>query len=91
MKLTSKQLGDLGEDHAASLLRERGYAVEKLPVNAPTYDLRVIGQDAEFFVSVKVSRTKPHIALVAVHQYHDCYLEISCSLLCRETRPKSQT
>jgi len=63
MKLTSKQLGDLGEDHAASLLRARGYAVEKLPVNASTYDLRVTGKDAEFFVSVKVSRTKQHVSI----------------------------
>jgi|GEM_PF-3211824 len=63
MKLTSKQLGDLGENHAADLLRSRGYDVEKLPVNAPTYDLRVTGEDAEFFVSVKVSRTKQHVSI----------------------------
>ncbi len=44
MRLTPKELGNLGEDHAAALLLARGYKVEKLPVNTPTYDLRVKGK-----------------------------------------------
>lgn len=63
MRLTSKELGDLGEDHAAELLRMRGYRVEKLPINAPTYDLRVKGKSHEFFISVKVSREKQHVSI----------------------------
>lgn len=63
MELTSKQLGDAGEEHAATLLRDRGYKVEMLPVNAPTYDLRVSSASGEFHVSVKVSRDKQHVRL----------------------------
>jgi len=63
MRLTPKELGNLGEDHAAALLQARGYEVEKLPVNAPTYDLRVKGKNQEFFVSVKVSREKQHVSI----------------------------
>jgi hypothetical protein len=63
MRLTPKELGNLGEDRAAALLRARGYEVEKLSVNAPTYDLRVKAKSQEFFVSVKVSREKQHVSI----------------------------
>ena len=61
--LTSKQLGDHGEDFAISLLRSRGYTAEKLTINAPTYDIRASNGHTTFFVSVKVSRTKQHVRL----------------------------
>jgi hypothetical protein len=63
MRLSAKQLGDLGEAHAATLLRERGFAVDQLPVNFPTYDLEVTGKGRHFFVSVKVSREKQHVSI----------------------------
>jgi hypothetical protein len=63
MKLTAKQLGDLGEAHAATLIREHGFEVAALPVNFPTYDLEVVGKGRRFFVSVKVSREKQHVSI----------------------------
>ena len=65
MKLTSKQLGDAGEQHALELLQSRGYEVHKLPTNAPTYDLQVSRGTSTFLVSVKVSRDKQHVRLGA--------------------------
>lgn len=63
MRPSAKQLGDLGEAHAARLLRERGFEVTELEVNAPTYDLEVRRGSRSFFVSVKVSRSKQHVSL----------------------------
>lgn len=63
MKLSAKQLGDLGEAHAATLLRQRGFKVSQLPANYPTYDLEVTGKGRNFLVSVKVSRKKQHVSI----------------------------
>ena len=65
MKLSSKQLGDAGEQHALELLQSRGYEVLKLPTNAPTYDLQASRGGSTFFISVKVSRDKQHVRLGA--------------------------
>ena len=65
LRLTPKELGDSGEDHALDLLALRGYSAKKLRVNAPTYDLEVSNSAATFFVSVKVSREKQHVRLGA--------------------------
>jgi hypothetical protein len=63
--LTSKQLGDDGEDYTLRLLNSRGYTAKKLPINAKTYDLLVEREGRTFFVSVKVSRDKQHVRLGA--------------------------
>lgn len=63
MPLTDAQLGKHGEAFACKLLEERGYTVEFLPTNHPTYDLNVRSADQSFLVSVKVSRTKQHVRL----------------------------
>jgi hypothetical protein len=65
MLISSKQLGDDGEEFAQQMLECRGYIVTKLPVNAKTYDLRVQRRQQAFFVSVKVSRHKQHVRLGA--------------------------
>lgn len=65
MSLTAKQLGDHGEDFTSDLLLSRGFSVQKLPVNAPTYDLVVTRGQTSFRVSVKVSRQKQHVRLGA--------------------------
>lgn len=63
MRVTAKQLGDDGEQHTCELLREHGYSVELLQVNARTYDVRASSGNTEFLVSVKVSRDKQHVRL----------------------------
>lgn len=63
MRLTSKQLGDAGEEHTLELLRSRGYVANKLPNNAPTYDLTASRNGRTFLISVKVSREKQHVRL----------------------------
>ena len=63
MPLTAAQLGKHGEEYTARILRSRGYVVECLSTNAPTYDLKVSTTDTTFLVSVKVSRTKQHVRL----------------------------
>lgn len=63
MTAASKALGNAGEAHAQQLLEQRGYVVTSLATNAPTYDLRAKRGDAEFLVSVKVSRSKQHVRL----------------------------
>lgn len=65
MRITSKQLGDDGERHTCELLRARGYVADLLPVNAKTYDIRASRGEAEFLISVKVSREKQHVRLGA--------------------------
>ena len=65
MKLSSKQLGDAGEQHALDLLQLRGYDVLKLSTNAPTYDLQASRGGNTFLISVKVSRDKQHVRLGA--------------------------
>ena len=47
-KLTPKQLGDAGENHAVALLEKKGYKAEKLE---------------EFLISVKVARDKQHVRM----------------------------
>lgn len=63
MRVTAKQLGDDGEQHTCELLREHGYSVELLQVNARTYDVRASNGNTELLVSVKVSRDKQHVRL----------------------------
>ena len=63
MRVAAKELGNIGERHAADLLSLRGYSVLALPTNAPTYDLHASRNDSSFFVSVKVSREKQHVRL----------------------------
>lgn len=63
MRVSAKDLGSAGERHAAELLSSRGYAVQALPTNAPTYDLHATRNGASFLVSVKVSRDKQHVRL----------------------------
>ena len=63
LRLTDAQLGKHGEDFATRLLEDRGYKVEPLPTNSPTYDLKVVADATTFLVSVKVSRTRPHVRL----------------------------
>lgn len=65
MQLSSKQLGDDGEEFTLKVLESRGYEVSKLPINTKTYDLRVQRDGKVFFVSVKVSREKQHVRLGA--------------------------
>lgn len=65
MRLSSRELGDAGEDHAISLLQGRGYSAQKLAVNAKTYDVKAERDGKSFFVSVKVSREKQHVRLGA--------------------------
>ncbi|MGC3980920.1 MAG: hypothetical protein QM808_06665 [Steroidobacteraceae bacterium] len=65
MEISAKQLGDDGEEFTLSLLQSRGFKVEKLPVNAKTYDLHAQKGNRDFFVSVKVSREKQHVRLGA--------------------------
>lgn len=62
-RLSPKQLGDAGEDHALELLQNRGYKVEELRINAPTYDLKASKNGMEFLISVKVARDKQHVRL----------------------------
>jgi hypothetical protein len=62
-RLTDAELGNHGEDYAASLLKSRGYSVDFLPTNTPTYDLKVCSASGTFLVSVKVSRSKRHVRL----------------------------
>lgn len=63
VQLSSKELGDAGEQHALELLSAHGYQVSKLPTNAPTYDLRASRNGKTFLVSVKVARDKQHVRL----------------------------
>ena len=65
LRLTPKQLGESGENHALELLRSKGYEAEKLQTNAPTYDIRGTKNGKDFFISVKVSREKQHVRLGA--------------------------
>ena len=62
-RLSDSELGKHGEDFAARLLQAKGYRVEFLPPNFPTYDLKVNSGASSFLVSVKVSRTKQHVRL----------------------------
>lgn len=62
-RLTPRQLGDAGENHAVQLLEAKGYEAIKLEVNAPTYDIRASKNGREFFISVKVARDKQHVRL----------------------------
>jgi hypothetical protein len=64
-RITSKELGNAGEEHTLQLLAAKGYGANKLPVNAPTYDIEVSRGGMRFFVSVKVSRDKQHVRLGA--------------------------
>lgn len=65
MRVSAKELGDIGERHASELLISRGYNVDALPTNAPTYDLEASRKNSSFFVSVKVARDKQHVRLGA--------------------------
>ena len=65
MRLSSKELGNHGEDHTRRLLDLKGYTATLLRVNAPTYDLEVTRGTERFLVSVKVSREKQHVRLGA--------------------------
>ena len=62
-KLTPKQLGDAGENHAVALLEKKGYKAEKLEINAPTYDIRASKSGKDFLISVKVARDKQHVRM----------------------------
>tara|TARA_R110002072_G_scaffold247825_2_gene406958 strand:- start:413 stop:787 length:375 start_codon:yes stop_codon:yes gene_type:complete len=62
-KLTPKQLGDAGENHAVALLEKKGYKAEKLEINAPTYDVKASKGGEEFLISVKVARDKQHVRM----------------------------
>lgn len=63
MVTAAKKLGDMGESHAIELLAARGYSVNSLPTNTPTYDIKASNGSVEFFVSVKVSGEKQHVRL----------------------------
>ena len=65
MRITARELGNAGEEHAAQLLASMGYSARPLLTNAPTYDLEVSRGSSSFFVSVKVSREKQHVRLGA--------------------------
>jgi hypothetical protein len=55
-------LGSEAEYFAASMLRDRGFAVTSFKTNNPTYDLEVNGCTS-FMISVKASKNKQHVRL----------------------------
>jgi hypothetical protein len=59
----SKKLGDEGEEFTVELLRQRGYVATKLRTNYPTYDIHVQAAAYNFYISVKVSRSRQHVRL----------------------------
>lgn len=63
MRISAKDLGNIGEQCAAELLLSSGYTVSVLPINSPTYDLHAVRDGASFYISVKVSRDKQHVRL----------------------------
>jgi hypothetical protein len=59
----SKELGNAGEQLSVDLLIARGHVASLLSINYPTYDIKASRNGMEFYVSVKVSRTREHVRL----------------------------